>query len=56
MLTITKNSGYVCVSNGTDFILLNDAVTDKIAYVMREFAAGKLKDSHGNIVTDKSRL
>ncbi|MBO7714388.1 MAG: zeta toxin family protein [Methanobrevibacter sp.] len=55
MLTITKNSGYVCVSNGTDFILLNDAVTDKVAYVMREFAAGKLKDSHGNIVTDKKQ-
>lgn len=28
---------------------------DKIAYVMREFAAGKLKDSHGNIVTDKDQ-
>ncbi len=28
---------------------------DKIAYVMREFAAGKLKDSRGNIVTDKDQ-
>ena len=55
MLIVTKNNGYIRVSNGTDFILLNDAVTDKVAYVMREFAAGKLKDSHGNIVTDKKQ-
>lgn len=28
---------------------------DKIAYVMKEFEEGRLKDSHGNIVTDKDQ-
>jgi hypothetical protein len=35
--------------------VFNDAKGDKVAYVMREFAEGKLKDSHGNIVTDKKQ-
>ena len=33
----------------------NSAFEDKVAFVMREFEEGKLKDSHGNIVTDKDQ-
>lgn len=33
----------------------NGAFEDKVAFVMREFEDGKLKDSHGNIVTDKDQ-
>ena len=33
----------------------NGAFEDKVAYVMREFEEGKLKDSHGNIVKDKEQ-
>lgn len=35
--------------------IFNSEFDYKVAFVMREFAEGKLKDSHGNTVTDKDQ-
>lgn len=40
---------------GYDEPTFNSAKSDKVAYVMKEFEEGKLKDSQGNTVTDKDQ-